>query len=223
MDDAGTDDAGTDGAGTDSGGTDGAGTDGAGTDGAGTDAGGTDGDDRDDTEGGPTPADADWESALEQWTTELDGDGWVTVAEAEAATGVSRSALRSWYRKGAVPSRVDDGPHGPQRLVQLEAVLDRVARSPRLGRRPAGAVPAAPVAPPEDGLRALVDLLAAQIERAEARAERAEGALRQALARAAAAEAERDMLLPRAGAGRSEGDDHPVTDEPSRGLGGNED
>ena len=60
---------------------------------------------------------------------------WVTLARAEALTGVSRSALRSWFRSGEIPSRVDDGPHGPQRLVTLQAVAQRAERSPRLRRK----------------------------------------------------------------------------------------
>jgi hypothetical protein len=115
----------------------------------------------------------EWEDALEGWKAELANAGWVTLAEAEAATGVSRSALRSWYRTGGLLSRVEEGPHGPQRLVELEAVLDRVARSPRLARRTT--VTASPTN--EEALHRLIDLLAAQIERAEARAERAEAAL----------------------------------------------
>jgi hypothetical protein len=43
--------------------------------------------------------------------------------------------LRSWYRHGEIPSRLVDGPNGPQRLVPLEAVLERAARSPRIQRR----------------------------------------------------------------------------------------
>ena len=115
----------------------------------------------------------EWEDALEGWKTELANAGWVTLAEAEAATGVSRSALRSWYRKGDLPSRVEEGPHGPQRLVELEAVVDRVARSPRLARRTTVTAPPAH----DEAVHRLIDLLAAQIERAEARAERAEAAL----------------------------------------------
>src|SRR5688500_15717826 len=72
------------------------------------------------------PADG-WEAALQEWTEEFSGRGWVTLAEAEAATGVSRSALRAWFRKGELPSRVEEGRHGPQRLVELEAVIDKVA------------------------------------------------------------------------------------------------
>ena len=61
---------------------------------------------------------------------------WATVAEAERATGVSRSALRAWYRNGDVPSHLVDGPHGQQRLVDLEAVVARAAQAGRrVGRR----------------------------------------------------------------------------------------
>jgi hypothetical protein len=64
-------------------------------------------------------------------------------------------------------------------MVELDAVLDRVARSPRLARRTAVAAPAAG----DDAVHRLIDLLAAQIERAEARAERAEAALFELLLR----------------------------------------
>jgi transposase len=61
---------------------------------------------------------------------------WATVAEAERMTGVSRSALRAWYRNGEVPSHLVDGPHGQQRLVDLEAVVARAAQAGnRVGRR----------------------------------------------------------------------------------------
>ncbi|MEW6153147.1 MAG: helix-turn-helix domain-containing protein [Actinomycetota bacterium] len=65
---------------------------------------------------------------------------WVTVAEAEERAGVSRSALRAWYRSGELPSQVVDGPHGPQRLVALEAVEARARRSPRIARKQARSV-----------------------------------------------------------------------------------
>jgi transposase len=47
---------------------------------------------------------------------------------------VSRAALRSWYRTGQIPSRLVEGPHGPQRLVPLAVVADRAEASPRLRR-----------------------------------------------------------------------------------------
>ena len=60
---------------------------------------------------------------------------WVSVAQAAQEAGVSRSALRAWYRNGDVPSKVVDGPHGPARLLPLEAVLERASQSPRLQRK----------------------------------------------------------------------------------------
>jgi transposase len=61
---------------------------------------------------------------------------WVTVAEAEQLTGVSRSAIRAWYRNGEVPSHMVGGLHGGQRLVDLDAVRARAVRAGRrMGRR----------------------------------------------------------------------------------------
>jgi hypothetical protein len=83
----------------------------------------------------------DWEDRLDRWRTELElfaqleESPWVPLARAEAETGVSRSALRSWYRNGEISSRLVDGPNGPQRLVPLDAVVERAARSPRIQRR----------------------------------------------------------------------------------------
>jgi transposase len=84
----------------------------------------------------------DWEDRLDEWELELDlaaqleGSDWVTLERAAADTGASRAALRSWYRTGQIPSRLADGPHGPQRLVPLAAVAARAEASPRLGSTP---------------------------------------------------------------------------------------
>ena len=59
-------------------------------------------------------------------------DGWVTLKEASSAAGVARSTLRSWHRAGQLPSQMIAGVHGSQRLVPLDAVLDRALRSPRV-------------------------------------------------------------------------------------------
>jgi hypothetical protein len=81
-----------------------------------------------------------WEDRLDDWEVQLDltaqyeGSQWVTLERAAAQTGVSRAALRSWYRGGALPSRLVDGPHGPQRLVPLAQVAARAEASPRLRR-----------------------------------------------------------------------------------------
>jgi transposase len=80
----------------------------------------------------------DWEDRLDEWelelelSTQLEGSDWVTLERAAASTGVSRAALRSWYRTGQIPSRLVDGPHGPQRLVPLALIATRAEASPRL-------------------------------------------------------------------------------------------
>jgi len=82
----------------------------------------------------------DWEDRLDDWELELDltaqleGSDWVTLERAAAETGASRAAMRSWYRTGQIPSRLVDGPHGPQRLVPLAVVAARAEASPRLRR-----------------------------------------------------------------------------------------
>ena len=82
----------------------------------------------------------DWEDRLDDWEAELElsaklaGSDWVTLEKAAADTGVSRAALRTWYRAGQIPSRLVDGPHGPQRLVPLAVVAERAEASPRLRR-----------------------------------------------------------------------------------------
>jgi transposase len=84
---------------------------------------------------------SEWDERLRRWQDELElfarleEKPWVPLAVAEAETGVSRSALRSWYRNGEIPSRLMDGPNGPQRLVPLDAVIERAAQSPRIQRR----------------------------------------------------------------------------------------
>jgi len=81
---------------------------------------------------------SEWEDRLDEWelelalTAQLDGSEWVTLERAAAETGVSRAALRTWYRTGQVASRLVDGPHGPQRLVPLDVVAARAEESPRL-------------------------------------------------------------------------------------------
>jgi len=82
----------------------------------------------------------DWEDRLDAWELELDlnaqleGSEWVTLERAAADTGASRAVLRNWYRTGQIPSRLVDGPHGPQRLVPLDLVAARAEASPRLRR-----------------------------------------------------------------------------------------
>lgn len=73
----------------------------------------------------------EWEQLLEEWSVELEGDRWITLAEAEVETGMSRSALRAWYRSGQIRSRMVEGPNGPQRLVPRDAVRLRAALAAR--------------------------------------------------------------------------------------------
>lgn len=108
------------------------------------------------------PRDETFEDALQRWATgepeSPPGYTWVTLAQAEQASGASRSALRSWYRSGQLASELVEGPHGPQRLVPLEAVLERVNQSARLRRKleqDALADVAARLAAAEAGLRRL--------------------------------------------------------------------
>lgn len=57
-----------------------------------------------------------------------EGIAWVPLREAADAAGVSVSALRKWYTRGDIPSRMEPGPTGERRLVPLEAVLERAGR-----------------------------------------------------------------------------------------------
>jgi len=81
------------------------------------------------------PASVDWDLLISQLAEQPQEDGWVTLQEASSAAGVARSTLRSWYRAGHVPSRMVAGTHGPQRLVPLDAVLDRALQSSRARRQ----------------------------------------------------------------------------------------
>ncbi len=118
-----------------------------------------------------SPMTNEWERRLARWKAELelfaqlDDSSWVPLARAEAETGVSRSALRSWYRSGAIRSRLVDGPNGPERLVPLDAVIERAARSPRIQRRAERAV----------SLEAEVSLLRAHVDLLERRLAAMEG------------------------------------------------
>jgi transposase len=80
----------------------------------------------------------EWDDRLDAWelelelATQLEGSDWVTLERAAAESGASRAALRTWYRTGQIPSRLVDGPHGPQRLVPLGLVATRAEASPRV-------------------------------------------------------------------------------------------
>jgi hypothetical protein len=82
-----------------------------------------------------TPPEVDWDDLLVRLASQPIDDGWVTLEEASSAAGVSRSTLRSWYRTDQIPSRMVAGVHGPQRVVPLDAVIDRALRSSRVRRQ----------------------------------------------------------------------------------------
>jgi len=77
----------------------------------------------------------DWDRIPEQLNEEDRENGWVSLAEASAASGASPSSLRSWFRSGQIRSRMVAGVHGPERRVQLDEVLARSLRSARLSRQ----------------------------------------------------------------------------------------
>lgn len=99
-----------------------------------------------------------WEERIDRWRAELELfdrlEGWVPLADAVERTGVSRSSLRNWYRNGQIRSRLEDGPYGPQRLVQIDEVNERASRSPRIARHAAAQI----------GLEAEVALLRHRID-----------------------------------------------------------
>lgn len=76
-----------------------------------------------------------WDRLLGDLASHPIEEGWVTLEEAVAATGVSRSTLRSWYRSGRISSRMVAGVHGPQRIVPLTVVIDKALASPRSRRQ----------------------------------------------------------------------------------------
>ena len=102
-------------------------------------------------------ANIDWDRMLGELAAQPMEEGWVTLDEATGATGVSRSTLRSWYRNGLIASKMVAGAHGPQRIVPLEAVVDRALGSSRSRRQLEQA----------RSLRAEVEELRRRIERIE--------------------------------------------------------
>lgn len=59
---------------------------------------------------------------------------WVTLREASEAAGVSVSALRKAFRSGRLASRLERGPYGDERHVELgevRAVMGRPRTDPR--------------------------------------------------------------------------------------------
>lgn len=111
------------------------------------------------------------------------GIPWVTLRDAEHATGVAVSTLRKWRKRGELESRMEPGPTGERITVPLEDVR-RLAQQRGAGRPPAlaptavAAVPEPPAAAPTEPEppRWAMELLA----RADARTEALLDRLRQA-------------------------------------------
>ncbi|MGI8792204.1 MAG: hypothetical protein ACR2H3_03355, partial [Acidimicrobiales bacterium] len=163
-------------------------------------------------------APVDLQAVLAQWRVEADledaigdlGDpfDWISLAEAEEAAGVSRSTLRAWYRGGHVPSRLVPGPHGVQRMVPREIVVERAQRSPGIGRRVVTQKSEASVSAGAanetttggDVAQSMLRMAELACEQAEARAAAAEARADAAEGRAAAAETDLRAALQRAAA-----------------------
>ncbi len=82
-------------------------------------------------------------------TTQSRTHGWGTLREAHQATGIPMSTLRKWARRGTVPSYLDARSDQSQRMVKLDAVLDRATAQGRV---------IAPAAPSPDDQDVVVDL-----------------------------------------------------------------
>jgi hypothetical protein len=52
---------------------------------------------------------------------------WVTLRDAEAATGIPVNTLRKWARRGHVDSRVDETAAGTRRMMRFESVVEHAA------------------------------------------------------------------------------------------------
>lgn len=83
-------------------------------------------------------------------------EGWITLREAEARYGVAIGTIRKWYGKGAISSREEVGPYGPQRLVLASEVEER-AGALRGRERPAEALAGASPTPTSGGVLVPLD------------------------------------------------------------------
>jgi transposase len=142
------------------------------------------------TEPDDAAADDSWRELVEALSEGADVDAtWVPLADAATAAGVSRSALRAWYRSGQIPSRLESGPHGPQRMVPRELVLERALH----GRGRLAPVETADPSPPPDLIHLLVTTIVERDDRLERRITELEHRVEAVLTRAVAAETELDL------------------------------
>jgi hypothetical protein len=70
-------------------------------------------------------------SSKRRQSTDRDGSSWVTLREAEEATGIPVNTLRKWVRKSGLASYLESDGETPVRMVDLDAVR---ARASELGR-----------------------------------------------------------------------------------------
>ncbi|WP_445182896.1 excisionase [Pseudonocardia sp. Cha107L01] len=83
---------------------------------------------------------SDWEDRLARWQNELelfeqlDETPWITLAKRKPRPAFPLGpTVLGPQRRDPVPA--GGRPNGPQRLVQLDAVIERAATSPRIQRR----------------------------------------------------------------------------------------
>jgi hypothetical protein len=55
-------------------------------------------------------------------------DDRVTLRQASDAAGIPLSTIRTWVKKGRVPTTLEEFPEGNRRIVSLDAVRDRARR-----------------------------------------------------------------------------------------------
>jgi len=113
--------------------------------------------------------------ALEQGTPDVT---WVSLREANTLTGVSKSALRKWYRTGRIKSQTVEGKHGPEKRVILEEVREQ-AEHREIAPPPESSAPPATAPSEEEALPATLKLVEALTELAGKYAE-SEGARQRA-------------------------------------------
>jgi len=111
----------------------------------------------------------------EQGTPEVT---WVSLREANTLTGVSKSALRKWYRTGRIKSQTVEGKHGPEKRVVLEEVREQ-AEHREIAPPPESSAPPATAPSEEEALTATLKLVEALTELAGKYAE-SEGARQRA-------------------------------------------
>ncbi len=111
----------------------------------------------------------------------------MTLREGAEGAGVSVAAIRKWYRAGLVASRMEPGPYGPQRMVDIDELLERATAR---RDRPASPQQTAGVFVPSESWTGMLDQLGNLYELAKSLSEVRE--------RAAKAEAEGEFLRSRA-------------------------